>query len=44
MGEMYGVSGKAVEKRAKRFGLSKPPRGYWAKQYAEMVKLADTHH
>lgn len=25
----YNVSDKAVEKWAKKFGLSKPPRGYW---------------
>lgn len=25
-----GVSDKAIEKRAKKLGLSKPPRGYWA--------------
>ena len=25
------VSDKAIEKRAKKFNLSKPPRGYWAK-------------
>lgn len=28
---MFGVSDKAIEKRAKKLGLSKPPRGYWAK-------------
>jgi biotin operon repressor len=27
-----GVSDKAVEKRAKKLGLSKPPRGYWQKK------------
>lgn len=27
----YGVSDKSVEKWAKKFGLSKPPRGYWQK-------------
>lgn len=27
-----GVSDKAIEKRAKVNGLTKPPRGYWAKQ------------
>lgn len=26
-----GVSDKAIEKRAKKFGLTKPPRGYWTK-------------
>jgi hypothetical protein len=29
--KMFGVSDKAIEKRAKKLGLSKPPRGYWAK-------------
>jgi hypothetical protein len=28
-----GVSDKAIEKRCKKLGISKPPRGYWAKQY-----------
>ena len=26
-----GVSGKAIEKRCKRLGITKPTRGYWAK-------------
>ena len=29
--KMFGVSDKAIEKRAKKLGLCKPPRGYWAK-------------
>jgi integrase len=29
---MLGVSDKAVEKHAKRHGLTKPPRGHWQKQ------------
>lgn len=29
--KLYGVSDKAVEKWAKSYGLSKPPRGYWAR-------------
>lgn len=29
--KMFGVSDKAIEKRAKKLGLSKPPRGYWSK-------------
>lgn len=29
--QIYGVSDKAIDKRSKIFGLSKPPRGYWAK-------------
>jgi very-short-patch-repair endonuclease len=27
----YGVSDKAIEKWCKAYGISKPPRGYWAK-------------
>ena len=34
IGAIYGVSDKAVEKWAKKFGLSKPERGYWAKKAA----------
>jgi biotin operon repressor len=26
-----GVSDKAIEKRCKKYGIEKPPRGYWAK-------------
>jgi hypothetical protein len=29
--ESFGVSDKAIEKRCKRLGIVKPPRGYWAK-------------
>ena len=29
--DLFQVSDKAVEKRCKRLGISKPPRGYWAK-------------
>jgi hypothetical protein len=29
--ESFGVSDKAIEKRCKRLGVVKPPRGYWAK-------------
>jgi Zn finger protein HypA/HybF involved in hydrogenase expression len=31
VGKMYNVSGKAVEKLCKKFGITKPGRGYWAK-------------
>jgi hypothetical protein len=27
----FDVSDKAIEKRCKRLGVVKPPRGYWAK-------------
>lgn len=30
---MFGVSDNAVSKRCEMFGISKPPRGYWAKVY-----------
>lgn len=36
--EIFGVSDKAVEKRCKLFGIEKPPRGYWAKKYAEKLQ------
>lgn len=29
--KQYGVSDKAVEKWTKKYNLTKPPRGYWAK-------------
>ena len=29
--KQYGVSGKAVEKWCKKYGIQKPPRGYWMK-------------
>lgn len=29
VGEKYGVSDKAIEKRCKSLGVIKPPRGYW---------------
>jgi hypothetical protein len=35
--ELFGVSDKAVEKRCKRLGVSKPPRGYWAKLAAGQI-------
>ncbi|MCA9943074.1 MAG: HNH endonuclease [Anaerolineales bacterium] len=28
---LLGVSDKAIEKRCKKFGIRKPPRGYWQK-------------
>jgi hypothetical protein len=34
VGDKFGVTGKAVEKWCKIYNISKPPRGYWAKQYA----------
>lgn len=35
--EMLGVSDKAIEKRCKLHGILKPPRGYWAKVYAQNI-------
>ncbi len=35
--ELFNVSDKAVEKRCKRLGVTKPPRGYWAKLAAGQV-------
>jgi hypothetical protein len=32
IGKQFGVSGKAIEKRCKSFGITKPGRGYWAKK------------
>lgn len=31
IGREHGVSGKCVEKYCKKWGIHKPPRGYWAK-------------
>jgi len=31
VGELFDVSDKAVEKRCKKLGIEKPPRGYWQK-------------
>ena len=30
---LFGVSDKAIEKRCKRLGVPKPPRGYWLQIY-----------
>jgi hypothetical protein len=30
--EKYGVSGRLITKRCSQWGISKPPRGYWAKK------------
>lgn len=39
--EMFGVSDKAIEKRCKKFGIQKPPPGYWAKRYAGHIDPAE---
>lgn len=36
--EKYGVSDKAIEKRCKKLGVEKPPRGYWAKVECGQIK------
>lgn len=36
--KLHSVSDKAVEKWCKKYGISKPPRGYWAKQYSSAAK------
>ena len=30
--KLFAVSGKAIEKRCKLLGVTKPPRGYWSKK------------
>lgn len=37
--EKFGVSDKAIEKRCKKLGIEKPPRGYWNKVYSEGKKI-----
>lgn len=34
----FGVSDKAIEKRCQALGISKPPRGYWAKRKSSEAK------
>jgi len=34
---LYGVSEKALEKRCRALGISKPPRGYWTRPELERV-------
>lgn len=36
--KIFGVSGKAIEKRCKKFGIQKPSWGYWQKQYSIIKK------
>lgn len=35
--KLFDVSDKAIEKRCKKFGIKKPPPGYWAKLYAGQI-------
>lgn len=39
--KLYNVSDKAVEKWCKEYGISKPPRGFWAKR--ELVNPSALH-
>jgi hypothetical protein len=32
IGKFYNVSGRMIGKWCKKYGIEKPPRGYWAKQ------------
>jgi len=41
--EELGVSDKAVSKRCKKYGIEKPPRGYWAKQDAQEYKIVNSN-
>ena len=36
--ELLGVSDSAISKRCKRFGVTKPARGYWASVFAGYLK------
>ena len=38
---LYGVSDKAIEKRCRAFGISKPPRGYWTRAEWERAAQED---
>jgi len=35
--EIFDVSDKAIEKRCKKYGINKPPPGYWAKLYSGQI-------
>ena len=38
----YGVSDKAIEKRCKKLGIEKPPRGYWQKvEEGYLISIVD---
>lgn len=37
LGEKFGVSGNAIKKRCKKYGIKTPGRGYWAKKRADKV-------
>jgi len=35
IGEEIGVTGNAVRRWCKKYGIETPSRGYWAKEYAK---------
>lgn len=39
----FGVSGKAIEKWCKAYGIQKPPRGYWTKKTAQYLDTSKAH-
>ncbi len=40
--KIYGVSDNAIAKWCKKYGISKPPRGYWNKlKFGKLVKVAE---
>lgn len=39
LGKLLGISDVAIKKHCKKLGISKPPRGYWAKKKAVDDKL-----
>lgn len=38
---MFGVSDVAISKRCKKFGIKKPPRGYWTNRSYKIIKRVD---
>lgn len=42
--EQLGVSDKAIEKRCKKLGIKKPPRGYWAKMQHGHISPEEEAH
>jgi len=41
IGKEHNVSGKCIEKYCKKWGIEKPPRGYWAKVRAGKIKVRE---
>lgn len=40
--KIFGVSDKAIEKRCKKLGILKPPRGYWMQKLAQEKREKST--